>query len=70
MSSSQSLYSVHAYKTNGAMLHAVSAHTPMPAGSQQAPFTHFVVLANELEDRDLVVLRELVFGRVLCHCFI
>lgn len=32
--------------------------------------THWVVLANELEDRDLVVLRELVLGRVLCHSFI
>lgn len=37
-----------------------------PAG----PSTHSVVLADELEDRDLVVLRELVFWWVLCHSFI
>lgn len=37
-----------------------------PAG----PSTHSVVLADELEDRDLVVLRELVLWRVLGHSFI
>lgn len=45
------------------------AHTHSPAGSQHAS-THSIVLANELEDRDLVVFRELVLWGVLCHCFI
>jgi len=32
--------------------------------------THSVVLADELEDRDLVVFGELVFSRKLTHCFV
>lgn len=32
--------------------------------------THSVVLANELEDGDLVVFGELVFSRKLTHCFV
>ena len=46
------------------------AQTHMPAGPQHASFAHLVVLANELEDRDLVVFGELVLWRVLCHSLI
>lgn len=39
-----------------------ATHTHLPAGSQHAALTHLIVLADELEDRDLVVFGELVFG--------
>lgn len=40
------------------------------ASPSMASLTHSVVLAHELEDRDVVVLRELVLSTVLINTFI
>lgn len=48
----------------------VQSNSHIHAGSQHASFTYLAVLANELEDGDVVMLGELVLWWILCHRFI